>query len=71
MSITLENQLDSTIDKLCLIKKQLKDGQVKSALLAIQALESSLYQSLAVLSLEKHGHIEQITCDDYPPLKVV
>lgn len=67
----LENQLNATIDKLCAIKSQLKQGKVDSALLQVRALESSLYQSLAILSLEQHGHIENITCDDYPALKMV
>ncbi|MFT6389614.1 MAG: hypothetical protein ACJAUP_003007 [Cellvibrionaceae bacterium] len=66
--MTLENQLDTTIDKLCNIKTQLKAGNAKGALTALCALESSLHQSLAMLSLENDNQIEYITCDDYPPL---
>jgi len=71
MTITLENQLDSTIDKLCEIKVLLQEGKTDSALLNIRSLESSLYQALAIHSLEQHQHIEQITCADYPVLAVV
>lgn len=61
----LENQLNATIDKLCAIKSQLKQGKVDSALLQVRALGSPLHRSY--LSLEKHCNVEQVACDDCPP----
>ncbi|MFT6390203.1 MAG: hypothetical protein ACJAUP_003604 [Cellvibrionaceae bacterium] len=71
MTITIESQLDSTIDHLCEIKALLHQGKTDCALLKIRSLESSLYQALAVHSLEQNRHIEQITCADYPVLVLV
>lgn len=66
----VSNELNATIDRLSKIKTQLKQGNIDSALLSVNALESSLYRTLAILSLDDRSIVETISCDDYPKVNM-